>query len=179
MTNQDFGRDPPTSHREREGLGQRAARSANDALAGASAMAGDAATKAKQAASDTAVTVTEQVKQLLDRQVETGADAVGHVAGAVKRSAQELERDAPQLASLMRTAADRIDDCAHGLRDQSVDQLMRAASDFTRRQPAMVFGLAALAGFFAMRTLKATPTTVSSPPIQPSHPKRAGDFHGS
>lgn len=178
MTNQDLGRNPP-SDREREGLGQQTARTANQALAGASAMAGDAATQARQAASDTAATVTEQVKHLLDRQVETGAEAVGHLAGAVKRGAQELERDSPQLASLMRTAADRMDDYAHGMRDQSVDQLMRAASDFTRRQPAMVFGLAALAGFFAMRTLKATPTTVSSPSIQPSHPERAGNFHGS
>jgi hypothetical protein len=43
---------------------------------------------------------------------------------------------------------------ADGLRDQSVDELVRAASDYTRRQPAVVFGLAALAGFFALRTFK-------------------------
>jgi hypothetical protein len=33
----------------------------------------------------------------------------------------------------------------------------------------MVFGLAAVAGFFALRVLKSTPSTVSSPPIQPTH----------
>jgi ElaB/YqjD/DUF883 family membrane-anchored ribosome-binding protein len=169
MSNQDFGRESPASNRERDGLGQRTTKAAGDALSSASAMAGEAATKAKQAASETVETVTEQVKLLLDRQVGSGADMVGHLASAVKRAAQELDRDAPQMAGLVRTASDRIGGYADGLRDQSVEQLMRAASDFTRRQPALVFGLAAVAGFFALRTLKSAPTSVSSPPIQPYH----------
>jgi hypothetical protein len=169
MSNQDFGRDSPAGSRERDGLGQRTAKAASDAFSSASAMAEDAAIKAKQAASETAATVTTQVKQLLDRQVGSGADMVGHLAGAIKRAAQELDRDAPQVAGVVRTAADRMDGYAADLRGQSVEQLMRAASDFTRRQPAMVFGLAALAGFFALRTLKSTPAAVPSPPIQPTH----------
>ena len=142
---------------------------ASDAFSNASAIAGDAASKAKEVASDTAATVAGQVRELLDRQVGTGADVVGHVAGAVKRAAQELDRDVPQLAGLVRTAADQIDGYADGLRGQSVEQLVRSASNFTRRQPAIVFGLAAVAGFFALRVLKSTPSTVSSPPIQPTH----------
>ena len=167
MSNQDFGGGAAMS--SRDGLGQRTAKAASDAFSNASAIAGDAASKAKEAASETAATVAGQVKELLDRQVGTGADVVGHVAGAVKRAAQELDRDVPQLAGLVRTAADQIDGYADGLRGQSVEQLVRAASDFTRRQPAMVFGLAAVAGFFALRVLKSTPSSVSSPPIQPTH----------
>jgi hypothetical protein len=34
---------------------------------------------------------------------------------------------------------------------------MRTASDFTRRQPALVFGLASLAGFMLLRVLKSNP----------------------
>jgi hypothetical protein len=166
MSNQDFGRDP--SSRSTEGLGQRTSKAASDAFSAASAIAGDTAAKAKQAASDTAATVTGQIKHLLDEKVGGGADLVGHFAGAVKRAAQELDRDAPQLAGLVRIAGDRIDGYADGLRDQSAEQLMRSASDFTRGQPALVFGLAALAGFFTMRTLKSTPSPVASPPIQPS-----------
>ncbi len=168
MSNQDFGRDPSTASRSSEGLGQRTSKAARDAFSAASAIAGDTAAKAKQVASDTADTVTGQVKHLLDEKVSGGADLVGHFAGAVKCAAQELDRDAPRLAGLVRTAGDRIDGYADGLRDQSAEQLMRSASDFTRRQPALVFGLAALAGFFAMRTLKSTPASVASPPIQPS-----------
>jgi hypothetical protein len=55
---------------------------------------------------------------------------------------------------LVRGVADRLDDYADGLRDKSIDQLMKTASDFTRRQPAVVFGVAALVGFFALRTFK-------------------------
>jgi hypothetical protein len=179
MSNQDFGRPSSAATRADDGLGQRASKAASDAFSSATSIASDAAGKAKQAASETAATVTGEVKSLLNRQVSSGADMVGHVAGAVKRAAQELDRNAPQLAGLVRTAADRMDNYAGGLREQSVDQLVRTASDFTRRQPAMVFGLAALAGFFALRTLKSTPSAVASPPIQPSHDTSSGGFHGS
>ncbi len=178
MSNQDFGRDSPANNRDRDSLGQRTAKTASDALSSASNMAGEAATKAKQAVSDTAATVSEQAKQLLNRQVGSGADMVGHLAGAVKRAAQELDRDAPQLAGLVRTAGERMNGYADDLRDQSVEQLVRTASDFTRRQPALVFGLAALVGFFALRTVKSTPSSVSSPPIQPTHPGRPSEYHG-
>jgi len=167
MSNQELGGGAAMSNRD--GLGQRTAKAASDAFSNATAIAGDAASKAKDAASETAATVAGQVKELLDRQVGSGADVVGHVAGAVKRAAQELDRDVPQLAELVRTAAGQIDGYADGLRGQSVEQLVRAASDFTRRQPAMVFGLAAVAGFFALRVLKSTPSSVTSPPIQPTH----------
>ena len=60
MSNQDFDRQPPASNRDR--LGQRTAKAASDALSSASVMAGEAATKAKQAASETVETVTGQVK---------------------------------------------------------------------------------------------------------------------
>jgi hypothetical protein len=176
MSNQDFGRESSTTNRD--GLGQRTAKAASDAYATASSAAGEAATKARQVAADTTATVTEQVKQILDNQVSSGADLVGHFAGAVKRAAQDLDRDAPALAGLVRTAADQMDGYAEGLREQSADQLMRAASDFTRRQPALVFGLTALVGFFAMRTLKSTPASVSSPPIQP-YDRSHGEFHGA
>ena len=159
MSNQDFGRNSPVSNRDN--LGQRTAKVASEAFSSASAMAGGAANKNKHASA--VATVRDQVKQLLDRQVDSGADMMGQVAGAVKRAAQELDRDAPQLAGMVRTAAEQINGYADGLRDQSVEQLMRAASNFTRRQPAVVFGLAALAGFVVLRTLKSTPSSVAPP----------------
>jgi hypothetical protein len=162
MSNQDFGRDSPASNRD--GRGQRTAKVASQAFSSASAMAGNDKTKQASAVA----TVTEQVKQLLNRQVDSGADMMGHVAEAVKRAAQELDRDAPQVAGMVRTAAEQMNGYADGLRHQSAEQLMRGASDFTRRQPAVVFGLAALAGFFVLRTLKSTPSSAASPPIQPT-----------
>jgi hypothetical protein len=54
---------------------------------------------------------------------------------------------------------------------------MRTASDFTRRQPALVFGLASLAGFVLLRVLKS-----SSPDNSRDHGadrfERSRQFHG-
>ena len=56
----------------------------------------------------------------------------------------------------MRNAADRAEEFSQDLREQTVDDLIRMASDFTRKQPALVFGLASLAGFLAFRVLKSS-----------------------
>jgi hypothetical protein len=56
----------------------------------------------------------------------------------------------------MRNAADRVEQFSEGLRDQTVDDLLKTASDFTREQSALVFGLASVAGFLAFRVLKSS-----------------------
>jgi hypothetical protein len=141
-------------------------------------MAGDVADQVKQAASETADTVSGEVKGLLNRQLEKGAETLGGFARSVKRAAQDLEKDSPQTADLVRTFASRVDGYADGLRNQSVEDLWNSAADLTRRQPALVFGLAALAGFFVLRTIKSTPT-VAAPSIQPGHRAQPSQFSRS
>jgi ABC-type transporter Mla subunit MlaD len=91
-------------------------------------------------------------------QVTAGADLAGHVADSARHAADDLARNAPQLADLVRGAAERVDEFSKDLREQTVEDLVRTASDFTRRQPALVFGLASLAGFLAFRVLKSNPS---------------------
>jgi hypothetical protein len=151
----------PSSGRPRGGQQSSAAdnkKSLSEATAGA---VRDIADQAKGAAAGTAATLGNQVKSLLDDQVGHGAAVVGRFANATKRAAADLDQESPQVAGMVRGVADRLDDFADGLRDQSVDELVRAASDYTRRQPAVVFGLAALAGFFALRTFKSATSTSS------------------
>jgi ElaB/YqjD/DUF883 family membrane-anchored ribosome-binding protein len=168
MSNQDFGSEPTRGTRGgSQAQNKNAGGAASDAMSKVSGAAQQAAETAKQTAADAASKMTTQVKELLDRQVGTGADMVGHFAHSAKRAAEDLDQNAPQLAGLVRIFADRVDGYADDLRDQSVDQLLRAATDFTRRQPALVFGVAALAGFFLFRAVKAAPPISSSPSIQP------------
>jgi hypothetical protein len=103
-----------------------------------------------------ASTLTSQVQGVLDQPVVKGAKVVSNVANSVRRAANELETDTPQLAGLVRGMADRLQDYSRNLEQQSVTDIYRGASDFTRQQPAVVFGLAALAGFFALRTFKSS-----------------------
>jgi ElaB/YqjD/DUF883 family membrane-anchored ribosome-binding protein len=173
MSNQEFGRDSsPMAASETESTSrpgeknQNIRDAANQAFSRASDMARDATEQAKHAASATASSVTHNVKDLRNRQIDTGAGLAGHFANSVRLAADDLARESPIAADLVRSFATKVDGYAEGLQDQTVDQLARAASDYTRRQPALVFGLAALAGFFAFRVMKSG-QSVASPPIQP------------
>ncbi len=171
MSNQEFGRESsPTWASEgtpRPGEKNHTIRdAANQAFSRASEMAQDATEKAKHAASATASTVTQNVKDLLDRQIGSGADLAGHFAHSVRLAADDLAKESPMAAGFVRSFANTMDGYAEGLQEQTFDQLARTASDFTRREPALVFGLAAVAGFFVFRTIRSAQPTVS-PPIQP------------
>jgi hypothetical protein len=89
-----------------------------------------------------------------------------HLASSAKLAADDLNQRSPVMAGVVRTVANKIESYADDLHDQSVAQLTSAASDFTRRQPALVFGLAALAGFFVLRTIRNS-QSMASPSIQP------------
>jgi ElaB/YqjD/DUF883 family membrane-anchored ribosome-binding protein len=166
MSHQDFGRDATAAARGGSGNSQSMKDAASEAVTKASGMAREAGAKVKQAASDTASTVTDQVKDLLDRQIGNGASAAGHFASSAKLAADDLDRQSPLLAGLVRSFANKVEGYADDMQDQTVEHLARAASEFTRKQPALVFGLAAVAGFFLFRTMKSAPGT-ASPPIQP------------
>jgi hypothetical protein len=141
---------------------------ASDAYSKAAKLTGQAAERARQTAADAASNAGSQMKDVLDRQVGTGAGILGDLARSVHRAADDLDQSSPLVGDLMRGVAGRMSGYADDLRGQTSDELLRAASDLTRRQPALVFGLAALAGFFAFRTLKHAPIGEKAPSIQPS-----------
>ena len=158
-----FEQTDSTSDRQKD-LGIKQA--ASEAFAKAGDAARQASSKAKTAASEAAETVSEHAKDLLDRQIGNNIRAAGQFAGAVKMAAQDVEGQSPLLAGLVRSWASKVEDFAEEREDETVEQLARSASDFTRRQPALVFGLAALAGFALFRALKSAPDT-RAPSIQP------------
>jgi ElaB/YqjD/DUF883 family membrane-anchored ribosome-binding protein len=120
-------------------------------------VAQQAGSQAKQTASSLASDANQKAKGFLNQQVASGADLAGHVADSARCAAENLEQNAPQLADLVRGAAKRVEEFSRDLRGQTVEDLVRTASDFTRRQPAVVFGFASLAGFLLFRVLKSNP----------------------
>ena len=177
MSNQYSGRHPNDRQRsDAQNPDGQARKQRSDAVSQVSDAAQSATSTAKKkAASEVASTITDQVKGLLDSQLASGVEMVGQLGSSAQRAADDLDQNAPQLAGLVRGLADRIEGYADDMRYQSVDELFRSASNFTRRQPALVFGLAALAGFFAFRTIKSTPL-----PTQPvgSSSVPSGEYHG-
>jgi hypothetical protein len=121
---------------------------------GAAHLAHEAADSVMHAASTGASSVKRQVTEVLDKQVASGADVISRVASSTRRTADDLEREVPQLAGVIRSVADTVDTYADDLKDKSMEDIVRSASDFTRRQPAAVFGFAAITGFLLFRALK-------------------------
>ena len=183
MSNQDFAGERSTSSSggvssRSGGIGEKIGDAASQALSQATDVARDAGTKARQAAADTASDVAAQVKDALDRQIGTGANMAGQFASSVRLAADDLAAQSPLLSGAVRSFADKVEEYAGEVKDRTVEELVRAASDFTRRQPALVFGLAALAGFAIFRTVKSAPA-VTAPPIQPGHHDHAFNDRGT
>ena len=148
------------------------------------AEAGDAAAKVADAAREAggeamhlASDATEQAKGFFNMQVSAGADMVGHVAESARAAAESLDETAPELAGLVRNVAERAEAFSQDLREQTVDDLIKRTSYFTRKQPALVFGLASLVGFLAFRVLKSsTPEFSWKPERSWEHEPMSGRF---
>ena len=113
----------------------------------------------------------------MNQKVSLGAEFASHIAGAAKSAADNLDGNAPQIAGL-----EKLEGFSSDLREQTVDDLVRTASDFTRRQPALVFGLASLAGFALFRVLKSNSSSgrdARQGQRGASERFAAGQFHGT
>ena len=133
----------------------------------------------QQNAPEPASTMTSQVQGVLDQQVHKGARVVTNVANSARRAADELQTDSPQLADIVRGAAERLQQYSRDLQEQSAMDIYDSASDFTRRQPALVFGVAAFAGFLALRTLRSRSTGAAPSGSRPRGGAQGNEFHGS
>lgn len=123
--------------------------SSSDALKG---RAGDFVDAAKGVASQAA----DKLKELVDDQKTAGADYVHGVADAMRRAAREFEREVPIAATYMRKAADQVENVSQSIKNGDIEDLIRTAQTFARRQPTAFFGIAALAGFGIVRFLKSS-----------------------
>ena len=126
-----------------------------------SAALGEAARGMKEHASDVAEGAKnlasqagEKLMNSAEQQKAAGADFVSGVAGAIRRAANEFDKDAPQAAQYIRLAADHIDTGTDAFRRRDINQLVTDVQGFARRQPTAFFGAAVLAGFAAVRFLK-------------------------
>jgi ElaB/YqjD/DUF883 family membrane-anchored ribosome-binding protein len=145
---------------------------ASEAVSKLADVAQQAGSQAKQTASSLASDANQKAKGFLNQQVASGAELAGHVANSARCAADNLDQNAPQLAELVRGAAKRVEEFSRDLRGQTVEHLVRTASDFTRRQPAVVFGFASLAGFLLFRVLKSNPPSSS----EDSYHRRGDDY---
>jgi gas vesicle protein len=109
-------------------------------------------------ASDTADKLQDQVRE----QQHTGADFVNKFAGNIREAARAFENDVPFAARGIDSVAEYIEDAAEKIRNGSFRDLVDNATDFAKRRPAAFLGVTVLAGFAAVRFLKASGQSSSS-----------------
>jgi hypothetical protein len=116
-----------------------------------------AASRAAQAqASAFAADVGHEINKAAEEQKTRGAEAMQGFARALSSAAGELDDQSPMVARYVRDAAKQVDSLSSNLRGRSVPELMQAATDLARSQPAVFFAGAMAAGFALSRFLKSS-----------------------
>jgi hypothetical protein len=146
--------------RDRRAAGNAGAAGSGTATTGATGASNMGATSTgtgETQSSGIAQTIRDTTYRSIDGQKSRASDTLGSLAGAVRGMSQPL-RDGGQgqIADYVNKAADGIERWASQLRQQDLEDAVRAVEQFARRQPAMFLGLAFGAGLVAARFLKSS-----------------------
>jgi hypothetical protein len=104
----------------------------------------------------------EKLLSSVEEQKAAGADFASGVAGAIRRAANEFDKDVPQAAHYIRRAADQIDTATNAFRSRDLNRLVADVQGFARKQPTAFLGAAVLAGFAVVRFLKTSTAAASA-----------------
>jgi gas vesicle protein len=135
---------------------------ADDALRASADVAHDKVKEAADAAAEVAEDTADRFQNKAEEQQRSGADFVDRLAGNIRQAAHAFDKDAPFAARGINSAADYVEDAAEKIRTGTFRDLVGGASDFAKRQPAAFLGLSVLAGFAAVRFLRASGKQSSS-----------------
>jgi hypothetical protein len=100
--------------------------------------------------------VKDKAIEVASKQKDSGADQLQVAARAVHGAARELESAMPQFADYIHEIGGRLEQVASDVRADSIDGLMSKLGDFSRNQPALVFGGAVIAGLALSRFLRSS-----------------------
>lgn len=145
-----------------KGAGAEVKQRASEALRATS----DTAQEAYQGVTEAAKDLTSEAKDKLEEQVrqqqQTGAEYVNKFAGNIREAARAFENDAPFAARGINSVAEYVEEAAEKIRQGSFRDLVDNATDFAKQRPAAFLGITVLAGFAAVRFLKASGPASSS-----------------
>jgi hypothetical protein len=108
---------------------------------------------AKATATKFANSAADSFKSAVEGQKTAGAAAIGDLARSAKGAADGFQEQAPELASAVRSVADRVEGISNDIRDRSLNDLMGSVADFAGERPIAFFGCGLLAGLVVARLL--------------------------
>lgn len=123
--------------------------------------------------------VGAKLKDAAESQKHAGAEKVMGVARAIRNAAGDIERESPDMARYVRSAASSIESFTRDVDDRSVDDLGQAVVDMARRSPGLFFAGSMIAGFALFRFLNAAQGASSgSSRNQNGSPRRGAGGYG-
>jgi hypothetical protein len=125
------------------------------------------------AAKDVASQATDKLKDAVSDRKASGAEFVGSLADTMRRAAREFDADLPLAGTYIRKAASQVEGVSDTIRTGNLNDLVRNAQAFARRQPSAFLGIAVLAGFGVVRFLKSSSEGASSQESTSSAPGSA------
>ncbi|WP_425038136.1 hypothetical protein [Primorskyibacter sp. S187A] len=113
-----------------------------------------ATSQIEKAVKTTAAEAEQVARSAADTARDAGLEEAEQTADALHRAADAFDAGSIQTAALSQLAQ-TVNDMADTLREKPLDALIDDVAVFARKNPAIVLGGAALAGFAAARFLKA------------------------
>jgi hypothetical protein len=106
----------------------------------------------------------QTARSKLSEQQQAAAGSLGDFAGALRKSAEQMQSGQhPSAARFAQTAASSLEQLSGALKSRDLESMVRDAEGFARRQPVAFFGAAVLAGFLAVRFLKSSSSSSTTP----------------
>jgi len=114
--------------------------------------------EAKRVASDMADQATKSAERQLAGGKERAAEAMGHLAGALRHTGEQLgNQDMPMVIDYLGRAATQVDGMSNYLRRVTLPQVVNDLERFARREPVLFMGGAFVVGLLGGRFLKSSP----------------------
>jgi uncharacterized protein YjbJ (UPF0337 family) len=133
-----------------------AKRSADQVASDVKEAASDLAGQARAAAAEAADRTKHKVTDYAEQQKGAAAEQIVKLSEAAHAAADHLNEASPTMARYAHDLAGGIDRFAGVVRERSVGDLMRQASDYARREPAMFVAGTVFVGFMMARFLKSS-----------------------
>ena len=118
----------------------------------------DIAQSAKSQAASAIQPIAENARSMAEEQKQRGASRIDSIARAVHSAADDIGDEVPQAASYVHAAAGQLERASSLLRDNSVEDLMRLATEFAQERPIVFVSGAVATGFLLARLLRSSTT---------------------
>lgn len=113
--------------------------------------------KVSEAKEETSKSINEtkqETSRMAKQQLQSVAHQIDGIAYALVKTADNIADDQTWVADGARHTAQALEKVSGSLRENDFGGLVRNFEDYARKQPAVVLGGAAIAGFFLVKFLK-------------------------